>query len=537
MIGSFPGWTRLTVSHQLRPLDLPIVDGENNAIELDVAYRVSADRFIQTLELIVETHGPEVRLLPLSGTSGGGGIFQRPKPAGATVVGLRFSTPAMPRVHFAGSHFDITAVALDEIVIDRPARRVYAGSGITLEQLNRALSEELGVQFKVLGADLTSYTYAQVGATFMTGGMGPQRRYFSDSVSEISLYDGVSLNAIEGDELIARAGTYGWTGLVTAVCCRYHELPNNEVAFAIPVNNTPRDLARLLEHFAANCYLGSDDSIALTATGSRDLIMGLEHVTVGSMQPFLLSGDNALTKRAQRLVDNCNAAGADGLIFVNGYSDKSGDDFLMSLIDDVEADEPTIAGINLEHTEVFNNPDQMRAVREGVPFAARTQAPSGRFSFKGHTDAVVRLNADCVGSAMQALWEANERYVKSVEEYFSERSDVHGEILVYGHLNPVGVDPHNRITLAGDDEAAFRQAIDFTEQKRDEFYRAVRSVCESTQSIFVGGEKSSASEAEIVPALGGLDNTPSPLRQRIEARQRSIANAHEMFRWRAIEIN
>ena len=517
----------------LHPLQLPIVDGENNPVDLDIAYAVKGGNFLSVLEHIKREYG-NVYLLPLSGTSGGGGIFQSKKPADGTVVGLQLTATPTPKTRHTNEACDITTIALDEVVIQQETRHIYAGAGITLQQLNQALSDEVGAQYKVLGADLTSYTYAQVGATFMTGGMGPQRRYFSDSVTEVALYNGDEICCVSEKALDNFAGTYGWTGIVTAVCCRYCELPINETAFAIPVNNNPDDIARLLQHFSPFTYLQLTNGKLHAASGADDIILGLEHITVGAMQPFLRSGDNALTRRAKKIAENCHAADADGLIFVNGYSDSATDEFLLALVDDTEADELTIAGMRLEYTEVFNNPEEMRAVREGVPFAARTQSPTGRFSYKGHTDATIRLNPDNVESAMTSLWQINEKYVSAIEQYFLNQAAIRGEIIVYGHLNPFGVDPHNRVTFASDDIAAFETTVKYVHAQRDGFYQQLMTLCESTNSTFVGGEKSAASEAEIFNAFSDLNNLPRALSCKLKRQRSAIQAASRMFNWRAI---
>lgn len=513
----------------LQSINSDIVDGENNAIILDSVYSIKGSALLDTMTELKSTYGDRLCLLPLSACSAGGGVFQVEKPADNIVVGIQFTATASPKVTICNG-VDITKVALDEIIINQQEKQVYAGSAITLEQLNLALAEQLGSQFKVLGADLTSYTYAQVGATFMTGGMGPQRRYFSDSVRGISLYNGEEINSVKGIDLNAYAGTFGWSGLVSAVCCDYYQLPENEIAFAIPVNNQPGDLARLLEHFSPFTYFSPEKETLLT----KDVILGLEHITVDSMQPFLRSGENALIDRAKVLSENCQSANADGLIFVNGYSDLPVDEFLFSLVDDANAEDFTIAGINLEYTEVFNVPNQMRAIREGVPYAARTQSPKGEYVYKGHTDATVRINPKSVEKTVAALWQANEEYVDSVNKYFSSSEKIRGEILVYGHLNPFGVDPHNRITFACDDEASYQEAEIHLHQQRDIFYRSLQNICETSGSEFIGGEKSVASEMEIFPAFGGPDNAPLALKKKFDRQIPVIRSASQLFNWRAL---
>ncbi|MEM7208027.1 MAG: hypothetical protein AAF434_09400 [Pseudomonadota bacterium] len=523
----------ITVSlNPLRPIADKLNDGENNAITYDVAYRVGRNQFMDTMRAILQTHGPHIHLLPISGHSGGGGIFQRKPVSGDPVIGLQIAPATEPNIRHEKSP-DITQIALDEIVLDAQVRRIYAGASITLDQLNRTLAYEIGAEQKVLGADLTSYTYAQVGATFMTGGMGPQRRYFSDSVDSIALFDGNEIVCLSGESAQQHAGAYGWSGIVTAVCCHYHALPENEIAFALPISNDHGDLARLLTHLCDYCFFEPAANGFKNRQNSNDLVFGIEHITADAMQLFLQSGDNDLTRRARQILNNCKEMNVNGVLFINAYSDKSTDEFLMQLVDDANSASPSIAGIALDYAEVFNDPEQMRAVREGVPFAARMQSPQGKFSFKGHTDGVVRLNPERARISMESVWQANDRFVSTLQGYFHNAKNLRGEVLIYGHLNPFGVDPHNRVTLAADDEEIFDSAVAFVHEQMRSFYRDLDRVCRTTDSIFVGGEKSAASEAEIFEAFE-THSLPRTISDKLAVLSARVQSSSPMFNWRAI---
>jgi hypothetical protein len=265
------------------------------------------------------------------------------------------------------------------------------------------------------------------------------------------------------------------------------------------------------------------------------LILGLEHVTAGAMVPLFNQGiENDVTQRARALLEKCAAADADGLVFVNGFSDKPVDEFLSSMLDANDDENFSLAGIDLEHTEIFRDADLMRALREAVPFAARTQSPTGDYVYKGHTDANVRLNADAVANSMRMFWTANQDYVASVQQYFDKHEAVRGEILIYGHMNPYGVDPHNRVTFACDDKQAFDKAVNDVDKLREHFFRAVRDICQTTGSQLIGGEKGAASEREIYLAFGGPQNAPHHLQQKFAQQSARVAEASVMFNWRVL---
>ena len=524
------------MNQPLSPLSSQLVDGENNAIRTDIAFQVRGDNFLPTLKSIQQKYVDNFYLVPVSGGSAGGGVFQKKCPPGGTVIGIQFAPATQPKISNTkdSQTIALTDISLDQIIIDKTNHLIYAGSAITLDQLNIALGETLGSSYRVLGADLTSYTYAQVGATFMTGGMGPQRRYFSDSVDAVALYNGSKVVEITNDKVSAYAGTYGWTGLVCAVCCRFVKLPANEIAFAIPVSNQPEDIARLLQHFSSLSYLQVKNHRVMSNAYKHAIILGLEHVTTNALEPlFAFSADQTIIGRAKQLAEKCRLANADGLIFINGMSDLSEEDFLVSLVDDEESDHYTIAGIDLSHTEIFKNADQMRALREAVPFAARTQSPVGEFVFKGHTDANIHIHPDNVAESTKRLWQANLEYIESIRQYYATNPDVRGEVLVYGHMNPNGMDPHNRLTFACDDAEQYRQAVNFVEDQRDQFLQKLRGICDETGSVFVGGEKGAGSEQEMLNALGGVEGAPPHLSKKITAQQEIIGSALPMFNWRA----
>ncbi len=521
----------------LQPIETAMVDGENAPILFDTAYALranaSAGELPKALSAIRRIHGEEACLLPISGGSSGESLFQARPDNGKPVIGLKIEPAVNPDVRFGRPQID--EVAPGQIFIDTESMEVVAGAAITLQQLNQSLIQQAGSAYRVLGADLTSYSYAQAGATFMTGGMGPQRRYFSDSVLEIALLDGRVRKCVGGAELRGYAGTLGWSGLVSAVRCRFHRLPENEIAFALPVGNAPESLAALLSHLSPFCYLDLDnETVSSTVTG-ENIVLGLEHVTVSSMQPLLNQGiSNETMRRGRSLADKCRQAHADGLIFVNGYSQRSGEDFLFDLVDDRDAEIPTIAGIQLHHAEMFRDPEQMRILREAIPFAARTQLPRSRYIYKNHTDANFALDPNRVRTSMTRFWQWNLEYVRAIEDYFRSTGNLQGEIIIYGHLNPVGIDPHNRITLSCDDKPSFDRAVEFLTVQRNQYFRDVRTICEQYGARFIGGEKSAASECKIFPAFGGVERSPEELKTKFHQQNRLIKAAHPMFNWRAI---
>ncbi|MEM7563659.1 MAG: hypothetical protein AAF353_11505 [Pseudomonadota bacterium] len=510
------------------------VDGENNPLIYDHAYPVR-HQLLAALEQIQSLHGNNCYWLPFSGSSCGGGIFQYSKSPDGPVIGLQFEAPSSPKVELASTP-DLTQLELDEIVIDSAQQTISAGAAITLEQLNTALSDHLGSCFRVPGADLTSYQYAACGATFMTGGMGPQRRYFSHSVEQISIFTGNGFDTVSGERLEGFAGTYGWSGIVGALRCRYFKFPENELAFALPVTNAASALGDLLAQLAPFSDLKLESGKAASHAHGSNLILGLEHVSRESFQPMLRnpSADPHQLKRALDLQTKMSEADADGLIFIHALSELPIDDFLLQLLDDNPSEALTLAGISLDQAEIFRSADEMRDIREAIPYAARMQLPKSRYVYKNHTDANLRLLKSHIASSMESLWKINQDYVESVETCLRENPEVSGQILVYGHLNPYGVDPHNRVTLSTDDPKAFDHCREQVIELRAEFYRRMTRLSQDGKARFIGGEKSADSEIAIFKALNGPENCSSDLRQKFELQRSTVKASHKSLNWRAL---
>ena len=520
----------------LRAVPRELKDGENNPVLFDVAYRVSGHGLADTVARIYGRHGPDTCLLPMSATSAGGGVFQQTPSHGEPVVGILVEPAPNPKIRKeAVSSLD--SVSLDEIVIDQETMQVCAGGAITIDQLNRSLAETVSPAFRVPGSDLTSYAYAQVGSTFMTGGMGPQRRYFSDSVIEIALHSGRILESIGQDRLSGYAGTYGWTGLVGAVRCRYVRLPQQEIAFAVPVRNDPSEIAALLEHLSGYCFFEFEQETAVNLNGGPDVVTGLEHITVESMGPLIHdSPDWVIALGAGALAGMGRAAGADGVMFVSGCISRPADEFLEMIVDNVRSDSFAIAGISLDSAEVFRTADEMRELREAIPFAARVREPEGEFRYKNHTDANVRLNPGNIAGSATALWERNQRYVEGVESLIRGTGGLRGDILVYGHMNPYGVDPHNRLTLSADTQEVMQEAVESATALRAEFYRQLGEMCETTGSRMIGGEKGADSEHAILRAFGNPALAPRELSDKFRRQSETVTASMRNFNWRAFEL-
>jgi hypothetical protein len=136
---------------------------------------------------------------------------------------------------------------------------------------------------------------------------------------------------------------------------------------------------------------------------------------------------------------------------------------------------------------------------------------------------------------MDQLWQANQHYVESIDQYIKSHAKLTGQIIVYGHLNPYGVDPHNRITLACDDAVIYQQAVDDIHMFKAEFVRRLRTLCDESGSCFIGGEKSAGSEYSLFSAFGGPELAPPLLAAKFKRQFKTISASSTLFNWRAIK--
>ena len=159
--------------------------------------------------------------------------------------------------------------------------------------------------------------------------------------------------------------------------------------------------------------------------------------------------------RAEQLLAQCRAAGLNGIGFMHLHSHLKPDECLAALLD---ADGKHIGGLDITHAQQFPDAETMRMLREAVPYSWRHMTPPGRFGHKSHSDVNLRLPQTNPAAAMRRIWQAHMAYVARMEEYFAQQSG--GQVAVYGHLNPIGIDPHNRITFACDDRKTYTRAVD-----------------------------------------------------------------------------
>lgn len=514
----------------LRKVSFDKKDTEGNAVQLNVCFELNNGNVSEAIDYLKVKYGNNLRLVPIGGLSAGAGIFQhKKKEEDAQTIGLIISPPTAlsekQNVFFTISETPPTQfLRTQEMHIDQSKKIAYAGAGVVLDQLNASVKEALGDNFTVLGTDLTSSGYASAGATFMTGGMGPSRSNFGLQVLAINFYNGGLCQEIsDKSELKKLVETYGWTGCVESIAIQITEVPPCKFGFALPTNNQPADIAKTIEYFAKHTNQNN--------LSKQDILIdGIEIISGESLQ--LIAKHFPNLSGLQTLISNCKIANKNSVIFISGRAQKNPfeniDDPLRIFVDN------KTSGLSLEQATPFENLQAMKMIREGAPELARRQLADALFSYKDHTDINVVLDRKNIKQGAEAIMECYHSYKIRIQKLIEDTENLKGNVQVYGHLNPQGLDPHYRITLVSEDKKVVEDAT----LKAKNFYamlvQEINLACQKTGATLTGGEKGIISNLKIIDALTQNNQlVPAGLSDLVSKQKSKIEAANKMFNWRA----
>lgn len=506
--------------------------------------RILTNNLAQSISDLRIEHDDELRLAPAGAVTSGEGAFDATEYAQqnqkAHIVELVAHTPSEPKIVHAKP---LELLATDEIHIDTEKCTISVGAGITLEQINQVLMEQLGREFQVLGADLTSFRSATTGGTFATNGMGPQRIRFADQITAISLLDenGTPRYVADRQELAAHAGAYGATGMISAVEMLYFELPREELGFTIPVQDTSEGIASITHALSPLTQLRIDGNTVIGNDKQHTWINGIEIITKSALEMVLKEkeGNELVRQKAATLIQKCEATNTDALIFISGRSDttfENLEDLYTTLYEQC-------GEMAMDHSMDFGQSkgdmDLMRDIREAAPTAARRQGAQNYKKHeikRDHTDIDVQLPPSAPLEAHIAALQAYESHRAAIDQLaIAVRDQVEVTLDRYGHVNPAGYDIHHRVTIASHSADALNQA---NEESKKIYYQLVRDLfsvaAEHGGTVLRGGEKSAGSEQKIIAAFGGVEHLPvGALRDLIFAQRAAVAAAHPTYSWRA----
>ncbi len=426
-----------------------------------------------------------------------------------------------------------------QVAIDREARTITAGVGLTFTQVNAVLAEQVAPNCRVL-VDLTSVASAFVGGVVATGGMGPLRLRPSHSLEAICLADGAQApRVLTGDEMQAEEGMQGWTGLITAVRMRYYETPPFEFGLVLPMQFSDVDgVADLLAYLYPFTELALDGHVLTGKNGETTVLNGVELVSRQSLEEFIEHASDPARSKAVGLLQSCDYASADILVCLTGWTDGSVDDALMTLLDE---ETETIGGVGIDFGVGFSSGSEMevfRAIREGAPDLARTRA---RVTQPGKlkpwtTSSDINIHAPRDSAAISELLGVYAEYRQAVDDLrqsLNGRAETH--LSAYGHLSPLGIDTHHRVTVIAPEggEAALAEAQKTVAGLKKDMIRQLVAASIRYGSQVTGGEKGVPSLVEIARALGGAEALPDNLRTALARARERIRSAPANFSFRA----
>lgn len=453
------------------------------------------------------------------------------------VVAVRAKGAVTPEVVPADTPLD--EVRSHQIAIDPERGTVSVGAGLTYDQVNMVLAHVLGETARVL-VDLTSSGSASVGGVVATGGMGPLRSAPSSYLQAVCLADGGSRGrVVPAEEVLDHEGMQGWTGMIAAVRMRWFEVPPQEFGLVLPVQGSDVDaMADLLSslHPWTQVAIPAEGNVLAAESGST-IVNGVELISRSSLQQFVAHAADPARSKAQGLLDACDYANADMLACITGWSEMAVDEVLFSLMDEQTE---TIGGVGIDYGIGFSSGSEMeifRAIREGAPDMARTQArvrqPGKLKPWTASTDVNVRVPRDT--AAIGAVLRAYADYRAAIADLaarFAGRAEV--VLSAYGHLSPQGIDPHHRVTViaAEGEEAALDEARQAVGQLKKQLIRDLAAAANEHGGTLTGGEKGMPSVLDIARAVG--DNAlPPNLKHRISRARAAIAAAPPAFTFRA----
>lgn len=455
----------------------------------------------------------------------------------ADVVAIRPKGAVTPEV--VPESTPLEQIRSNQMSIDAQRGVVSAGAGLTYDQVNMVLAHVLGDTARVL-VDLTSSGSASVGGVVATGGMGPLRSHPSSFLQAVCLADGGPPRLLAGAAILDHEGMQGWTGMFTAVRMRWFEVPPQEFGLVLPVQGSDVDgMADLLSylHGWTKVQVPDEGNVLHAEDGGTTIVNGIELISRSSLAQFVAHAADPARSKAEGLLQACDYANADMLACITGWSEMPVDEVLFSLMD--EATE-TIGGVGIEYGIGFSSGSEMeifRAIREGAPDLARTQArvvqPGKLRPWTASTDVNLKVPRDT--AAIGAVLRAYADYRAAIAD-LANRLAGRAEVVLsaYGHLSPQGIDPHHRVTVIADSgqEAALEEARTAVSDLKKQLLRDLTAAANDHGGTVSGGEKGMPSVLEIAKAVG--DNAlPSNLKERIERARAALAIAPRAFRFRA----
>lgn len=476
---------------------------------------------------VLEKYSKEEYVFMLMGGKTASKVFSDKAPEGKKIVGITLSPSAGVKIS-SSEKSPQQPLKVNEIHVNTKSREISAGAAVILDQVSAAAaaSQVLGKNYRVLGADLTSRSSASVGGTFMTNGAGLKRVNFGENSLEVRINDGKASRTItDKNEIKNIAGTYGYTGIVEEVKLQIVETPQHDFRFAVTINNNAKDLADLIDFWGDKTDIKIQDGKIIT---DDYIVDGLELVTKDSL---LAKKDPS--SELTVLIQLLETSGKDSLVFITGYSHKEFLENEENWDDDYEVFLNKIPGTEIHP---FNSVSEMRDIRESGPNIAKSQNLNTKLQHSESTDMNVVINRENLGQNSELVLQCYDEHKRKVLELLEkeEKNEVAGNIYMYGHLNPQGLDLHCRVTVGTEDESTMENVKTELKKYYNQLVQKIAGICDETDSKFTGGEKGAKSNVKILESLDGIDIPTTKLLQKNHNKQiKTIQESDFIFNWRA----
>ena len=362
---------------------------------------------------------------------------------------------------------------------------VVIGAGATFEDVNRIIRRTLGRNYYV-PIDLTTKATAFSGAVYATSAQGPSRFRVSDLAQKVTMTNGAKVNELTGDGIKKHEGMVGVTGGVLQMELEVLEVPEHRFGVGVALqdakeSNWEEKAAPFVSALMPLANVKAEKGKLISAW-KEGLVDGLEIFTRKDLE-FILGqavSDEVQTE-ARKLLTKLDAANSDMMILMTGRSEKPlvDTDFedannplvVIENLSERNGDRAAIVGGDMASYLDAGSMGTVTQLREDIPLTARSygEAKDGRIVRSTSTDfntsidhnVIAGLAPEDLQMLIHAQFEPFLAYEQSVETLrtTAEAANIDLRVHRYGHMNPMAINLHTRVTLRANDPKTVDQQV------------------------------------------------------------------------------
>lgn len=368
--------------------------------------------------------------------------------------------------------------------------RVVVYPGVTVDQINEFANKKLsGSHAYRIMCDLTSSGDAHIGGVIATGAEGGNRSSVADDLVKLTLVDADgAIRDLEGEDIFDHVGLNGNTGLVAQAEFELTAFPPYEHGFFIPVKGGLEECLKLQACLQKYCISDGDDKRVKIGSGTKEIITGIEPLSVGAIDIALTNGEanKAFSEKISSLVHE------DGVkyglyVAYSSFCEDEGvftSDIFKRIVGEIDDDteynddDSINVGTDLAYDRVLmlstSELHAMDKIRHAAPTHAKEEGErSGGETIS--TDMNLRMDftdSDQLENAQKAIADLYEEYIGYFERTPGFR------VMQYGHLHPGdgeggGINIHVRVIFELNNPATRHNApeqVTLMKKMRSKFY-------------------------------------------------------------------